>query len=47
MCDSYDDGREEYEAPLILVRPDQYIAWCGNEAPGDVQALVRKALARA
>jgi hypothetical protein len=41
--DSCADGRERYAARLILVRPDQYVAWCGNAAPADAQALLRKA----
>jgi hypothetical protein len=40
--DTYGNGREAYEAKLILVRPDQYVAWCGDEAPGDVAALMGK-----
>src|SRR5262249_54082474 len=31
--DSYADGRTKYEARMILVRPDQFIAWCGDRAP--------------
>ena len=40
--DSCDSGREIYQARLILVRPDQYVAWCGNEGPADTPALMRK-----
>ena len=44
--DSYRDGREAYEARLILVRPDRYVAWIGNAAPGDVAALLGKTVGR-
>ena len=44
--DSYDGGREVYESKLILVRPDQFIAWCGNEAPQDAKAVLAKAVGR-
>lgn len=40
--DSYDNGREIYQAKLILVRPDQYVAWIGDAAPGDALALLRR-----
>jgi 2-polyprenyl-6-methoxyphenol hydroxylase-like FAD-dependent oxidoreductase len=40
--DSFDGGREAYESRLILVRPDQYVVWAGNEAPADPAALLRK-----
>jgi len=30
--DSATDGREKYQACLILVRPDQFVAWCGEDA---------------
>ncbi len=40
--DSYDNGREAYEAKLILVRPDQYVAWCDNAAPADTHALLSR-----
>ena len=45
--DSHIDQRKAYEARLILVRPDQYVAWCGDHAPDDPQALLRKVAGRA
>jgi 2-polyprenyl-6-methoxyphenol hydroxylase-like FAD-dependent oxidoreductase len=44
--DSSDGGREAYEARMILVRPDRYIAWTGARAPGDATALLAKAVGR-
>ena len=40
--DSFKGGREAYEARLILVRPDQYVAWVGDTAPDDTVALIGK-----
>ena len=40
VIDSGADCLAEYGARLILVRPDQFIAWCGDEVPGDVGALM-------
>ena len=40
--DTFDGGREAYEARMILVRPDQYVVWTGDAAPGDPAALMRK-----
>ncbi|MGH8642078.1 MAG: FAD-dependent monooxygenase, partial [Burkholderiales bacterium] len=37
---------EKYEARLVLVRPDQYVAWAGDAPPEDVAALLRKATGR-
>jgi 2-polyprenyl-6-methoxyphenol hydroxylase-like FAD-dependent oxidoreductase len=36
---SDDGGREAYGASLILVRPDQHVAWAGDVAPVDVKGL--------
>jgi 4-hydroxyisophthalate hydroxylase len=40
--DSAAAGRERYEARLVLVRPDQFVAWAGERAD-DPAALLRKA----
>lgn len=37
------DGAEGYGAVLILVRPDQYVVWCGDAAPQDPLALIKRA----
>jgi 4-hydroxyisophthalate hydroxylase len=44
--DSYRDGRKAYEASLILVRPDRYIAWSAVSAPADAAAILGKAVGR-
>lgn len=41
--DDREGERARYDAALVLVRPDQFVAWAGNTAPGDVDALLRKA----
>ncbi len=46
--DSYADGRTAYGAKLILVRPDRYVAWTGDDAAlKDAKAILAKAIARA
>jgi hypothetical protein len=42
LRDSYGDERADYAARLVLVRPDQFVAWTGDDAPRDVAALLRK-----
>ena len=40
--DSRAGGREAYEAKLILVRPDQFVAFAGDVAPADAGGLMRR-----
>lgn len=42
--DTYRNGRRAYEAKLILVRPDRYIAWTGDNAPDAAAAILRQAV---
>jgi hypothetical protein len=44
--DTYAEGRTKYEAPMILVRPDQFIVWAGDHAPSDAGAVIRKVVGR-
>jgi 4-hydroxyisophthalate hydroxylase len=40
--DTYEGERSDYESPLVLVRPDQYVVWAGDSLPGDVDGLIKK-----
>ncbi len=40
--DSYDGPRQAYESKLVLVRPDQYVVWAGDEAPSDTSSVMRR-----
>ncbi len=42
ISDTYADRRTEYHARIILIRPDQYVAWTGDAAPDDPVALMKK-----
>ena len=41
--DSSEGERIAYEAAMVLVRPDQHVAWAGNELPRDADGLLKKA----
>lgn len=47
VTDSRADGRERYEAALILVRPDQFVAWASGEAVGCPADILRRAIGAA
>jgi len=42
--DTCSGGREQYERRLILVRPDQYVAWTGDGAPADPGQVIGQAV---
>ena len=44
--DTFADGRAAYGARLILVRPDQFVAWTGDEAPADPVTVLRTVIGR-
>ena len=46
VADTFDGPRTELESRLVLVRPDQYVAWCANEAPADPEAVLRRVTGR-
>ncbi len=41
--DSFEAERADFAANLVLVRPEQYVAWAGNTAPTDASAVLRRA----
>jgi 2-polyprenyl-6-methoxyphenol hydroxylase-like FAD-dependent oxidoreductase len=45
--DSYEGERQAYDARLVLVRPDQYVVWAGDEPPRDAMALFHKVVGAA
>jgi 4-hydroxyisophthalate hydroxylase len=40
--DNYEAERQAFESRLILVRPDQYVAWAGDEGPPDPVGVMKK-----
>ena len=45
--DTRSHGREAYEAGLLLVRPDQYVVWAGDETPADAGAVLKRTVGKA
>jgi hypothetical protein len=43
IVDSPVDGRERYAAKLILVRPDQFVAWTSNDQSGEPAKVLARA----
>jgi 2-polyprenyl-6-methoxyphenol hydroxylase-like FAD-dependent oxidoreductase len=41
--DSGAEAQERYEASLVLVRPDQFVAWSSAGAPADATAILKRA----
>ena len=37
------DLRQRYGAGLVLVRPDQHVAWCAEALPADPMAIIDRA----
>jgi 2-polyprenyl-6-methoxyphenol hydroxylase-like FAD-dependent oxidoreductase len=46
VTDTLEGERTDYGAPLVLVRPDQFVAWAG-EAGADADAILRRATGHA
>ncbi len=44
--DTQAGGREAYRARLVLVRPDQFVAWTGDAAPQDPAAVLARVVGR-
>ena len=44
ISDSRSGGREAYESALVLVRPDQYVVWVGEDAGLGAEAILRRAI---
>jgi len=47
VSDTYADGREDFEARLMLIRPDQHVAWTSDVAAADAGAVLRRVAGRA
>jgi hypothetical protein len=45
--DTRSQGREKYDARLVLIRPDEFVAWASNDAPKDPGSILRQAVAAA
>ncbi len=38
------EAQTGYDARLVLVRPDQYVVWCGEIAPENPASILAKAV---
>jgi 4-hydroxyisophthalate hydroxylase len=47
IVDTPEGGRAAYGCRYILVRPDQHVAWTGNQPPADPAKLLRRVAGRA
>lgn len=47
VADTWDGARTAYGSRYILVRPDQHVAWAGNQPPSDPAELLRRVAGRA
>jgi 4-hydroxyisophthalate hydroxylase len=46
VVDTFDGARVAYGSRYMLVRPDQYVAWAGNQLPADAPGLLRSVAGR-
>lgn len=44
VCDSAGTARDAYGCRLVLVRPDQFVAWTGDGAPESAEAVMRRVI---
>jgi hypothetical protein len=42
ITDTFDGPRAAYGHRLVLVRPDQFVAWAGDNLPADLPRLLRQ-----
>jgi hypothetical protein len=42
--DTCNGGREHYQAKLILIRPDQFVAWASSDSGADGAEVLRRAI---
>lgn len=47
VADTFEDGRAGYGSRYILVRPDQHVAWAGDQVPANPAELLRRAAGQA
>jgi len=45
LSDTFAGGRENYGSRLVLIRPDQFVAWTGDDAPS-ADLIIRKVVGR-